>query len=379
MSTTDIQYQVKKAIDDVGATVAMFEKKFKNKLEDCADRIRDLETKTSRQRVMGGLSQEYVSHEDKSDIAAYIRGETKGMSSGSGVDGGWTVNPVLENSIGTIVRNGSALRELITLTPLDSGDSYEELISVTPVGAKWVGETESRPETPSPKLVKITTILHEQYAEPVISQRLVDDSDQAMVDFLTKECGTSFTEAEELALFYGSGVLQPMGLNSYPTNALSDPVREFGTIQHIPTGAAGDFGSTAPFDAINDIFYKLKAGYRKNAQWCCNSETALALSKIKDGDGNYLWSQGNTKDGTPTTLLGKPVVICETAPGIAADAKALWFGDWNSAFRGIERPGYKLLLDPFTNKPNIVVYVYRRMGLQLRDSNALKCLKFSLN
>ncbi|MGZ5052795.1 MAG: phage major capsid protein [Methylobacter sp.] len=367
-------------LEKQGRSFEEFRVKNDSRFKRLEDEITGILKKANRPNAGGSGSFRYEQvEESKSDLATLIRsrGEVKGMFSGSGPDGGWTVAPVLADGIGTIVRNASALRELVTFIPLESGDSYEEVISTTPVGAKWVGESESRQGTETPKLVKVTTELCEEYAEPVISQRLADDSGTAMVDFLVNESSISFAEAEELALFYGDGVNKPRGLDTIPTAATADIARAWGTIEHIPTGAAGAFAASNGFDAVKKVFYRLKAGYRKNAVWVCNSETALELSKLKDGQGNYLWDDGNVKDGTPPTLLGKPVVICETAPGIAADAKALWFGDWNQALRGIERPGNKVLLDPYTDKPNIVVYVYRRVGLQLRNSNAVKCLKFS--
>jgi HK97 family phage major capsid protein len=356
-----------------------FEKRMKQ-LDRLDKEVTELSKKANRQRFFGGGGSSEQLEESKSDLATLIRsrGEVKGMFSGSGPDGGWTVAPVLADGIGSIVRNNSVLRELITFIPIESGDSYEEVISTTPVGAKWVGETESRPGTATPKLVKITTELHEEYAEPVISQILADDSGTAMVDFLVNESSVSFAEAEELALFYGTGVNQPRGLNEYPTAATNDSARAWGTIEHIPTGADGSLGTTE-FDAIKTLFYRLRAGYRKNAVWVCNSETALELSKVKDTTDNYIWVDGGIKDGTPPTLLGRPVVICETAPSIGSGAKALWFGDFNQAMRGIERPGNKVLLDPYSDKPNVVVYVYRRVGFMLRNSNAVKCLKFSVD
>lgn len=177
--------------------------------------------KKNNRRNIGGGSYSGDQEESKSDLATMIRsrGEVKGMFSGSGPDGGWTVAPVLADGIGGIVRNASALRELVTFIPIDTGDSYEEVISVTPVGAKWVGETEARPGTDTPQLIKIVTSLHEEYAAPVISQRLADDSGTAMVDFLVNESSISFAEAEELALFYGIGVVSPRGLDTIPTAA----------------------------------------------------------------------------------------------------------------------------------------------------------------
>lgn len=354
-----------------------------NNINAVIDRLDKVEAAYNRTIFNGGATHSGDNHRyDKSGLAAFIRsrGEIKaGLTSDSDPDGGWMVIPVLDKNIGGIVRNISALRELVVFIPIESGGSYEEVISTTPVGAKWVGETEPRPATDTPRLAKVTTPLNEEYAEPVVSQKLADDTGTAMVDFLVNESGISFAEAEEAALFYGTGVNMPRGLDTYPTAATADSARAWGTIEHIPTGVAGAFAVTGAFDAVKKVFYRLRAGYRKNAVWVCNSETALELSKLKDGQGNYLWDDGNVKDGTPPTLLGKPVVICETTPSIAEDAKALWFGDWNQAMRGIERPGNKVLLDPYTDKPNLIVYLYRRVGFQMRNSNAVKCLKFAVS
>ncbi|MFZ2171448.1 MAG: phage major capsid protein [Methylococcaceae bacterium] len=327
----------------------------------------------------GSFSSSYQLDESKKSLADFIRsrGETKMMESAVGPSGGWSVNPVLAEGIGAIVRNTSALRQLVNFIQLDTGDSYEELLSISAVGADWVGERSDRPETASPNLVKVTTRLHELYANPVLTQRLADDSGTAMVDFLINETALSFAEAEELALFSGLGVISPRGLAMHPTAATADATRPFGTIEHIPTGVSGALHATTPMDAIKDMFFKLRAGYRTNAVWVCNSEIALLLSKVKDDTGNFLWDQGNIKENQPVTLLGKPVVICETSPAAAANSLSLWFGDWNQALRAIERPGNKVLLDPFSQKPNLQVYVYRRTGLSLRNSNALKVLKFA--
>ncbi|MFZ2171390.1 MAG: phage major capsid protein, partial [Methylococcaceae bacterium] len=153
--------------------------------------------------------------------------------------------------------------------------------------------------------------------------------------------------------------------------------RPWGTIEHVATGVSGALHATTPMDAIKDLFFKLRAGYRANASWVCSSEIALLLSKVKDDTGNFMWDQGDIKTGQPVTLLGKPVIICESCPTAAANSLSLWFGDWNQALRAIERAGNKVLIDPYSSKPDLQIYVYRRMGLQLRNSNALKVLKFA--
>jgi HK97 family phage major capsid protein len=356
-----------------------FEKRMKQ-LDRLDKEVAEMAKKANRKRFSGGGSG-YGDDlgESKSDLAAFLRGqETKGMNMGSGPDGGFLRIPYLQDSIGTIARNTSALRQLVTVTEMEYGSEYVEVISTTPTGVKWVGETESRDPLANPQLVQITTLLHEHYAQPVISQQLVDDSSLDLVDFLVRETSLSFSEAEELALFYGTGLKQPWGLDTIGTSTDNDSVRPWGTIQYTPSGADGAFSSTDPFDAIKKLFYSLRANYRNNAKWVCNSEMALELSKIKDGSGAfYLWDDSGVKNGSPATLLGRPVVISETAPDVASGSKSLWFGDWDQALRAVERPGNKLLLDPYSDKPNLRVYVYRRFGLGLRNSNAIKCLKLS--
>lgn len=368
-------------LKEQGQTFEEFTRKNDEKYKRLEDDFLEFAKKANRPNIGGSLSgssREMV--ESKNQLADYIRsrGETK-MNSQSGPDGGWAVQPALAAGIGTIVRQDSALRTLVNFTEIETGGSFEELVSIEPAAASWVGESQARPNTTSPKLAMITTPLHEVYANPTLTQKLADDPGVSMVDFLTNECGITFAEAEETALFLGSGVNQPLGLDKIATAATTDAAgtRPFGTIEHVVTGVSGAFNASFPFDAVKTIFYRLRSGYRSNASWVCNSETALALSTIKDGQGNFLWDEGNIQSGTPPTLLGKPVVIVETCPAIAANSKSLWFGDFRQALRAIERPGNKVLLDPFSDKPNLQVYVYRRIGLQLRNSNALKVLKFS--
>lgn len=261
--------------------------------------------------------------------------------------------------------------------PIGGGDSYEEMVSTSALGAAWVGESQARPETSGLALAKITTMLHESYAMPVLTQRLADDNSSNLVDFLVNEVSISFIEQEETALFSGNGTTEPLGLNGIVSVATADSTRAFGQIEFVKTGNSGAFLVANPLAAVKQLFYKLKSGYRKNAVWLMNSDTAYQLAALIGSTQESLWDQGNVANGTPPTLMGRPVVTCESCPSIGADTQAIWFWDFNRAFRGIEREGNKVLLDPYSDKPMLRVYIYRRLGFQLRDSNALKCLKFS--
>lgn len=70
----------------------------------------------------------------------------------------------------------------------------------------------------------------------------------------------------------------------------------------------------------------INAPYRKKAVWLINDSTVKAIRKLKDSQGQYLWQPGITI-GAPDLILGRPVNTSAFMPALAADAKAVAFGD----------------------------------------------------
>lgn len=147
------------------------------------------------------------------------------------------------------------------------------------------------------------------------------------------------------------------------------------SLQYVASGAVAAIDS----DDLIALFYALKAGYRSNATWLMNSATAQYVMSLKDSNGAYIWSHGDIVSDRPASLLGRPVAVFEELPDVAADSLSVWVGDLNAGVRFIQRPGINLLPDPFTSKPNILYYAYVRVGLQLRDSSAIKVLKTAVS
>ena len=53
------------------------------------------------------------------------------------------------------------------------------------------------------------------------------------------------------------------------------------------------------------------------------------------------------------------------------------FGDFEQAYIIFDRPGVRLMRDPFTSKPLVLFYAYPRVGGGLQNSEAIKLLKFA--
>ncbi len=81
-------------------------------------------------------------------------------------------------------------------------------------------------------------------------------------------------------------------------------------------------------------------------------ELSTNPSKLKDGNGQYLW-QPSIASGVPPTLLGYDVVIAEDMADIGAGNEPVAFGDFRQAYTIVDRIGVRVLRDPYTSKPNV--------------------------
>ncbi len=296
------------------------------------------------------------------------------MSTDSNPDGGYTVLPNMANEIRQRVFDISPVGRLARYYPLATGNSFEEPFDMDEVGAEWVGETQSRPALDTAQLAMFEVVLHEIYTSQHVTQRLLDDSNYNIGAWLEGKIATKFAIKEGAAFVSGDGVLKPRGLLTYPTDLASDKTRARDKIQHIVTGASGAFASSNPADALLNVVYSLRAPYRPNARWLMNLATAGVVRKFKDGQGNYLWTD-SVVTGQPATFAGFPVELDEEMPDIAANAFPVAFGDFRQAYTVVDRPGMKLLRDPFTAKPHVVFYAYRRVGGGVHNKEAIKLLK----
>ena len=80
------------------------------------------------------------------------------------------------------------------------------------------------------------------------------------------------------------------------------------------------------FDEVMDLFYSLRAPYRRNSVFIMNDSTVKALRKLKDGQGQYLWQPAVTA-ATPDTILNRPVYTSTFMPTLATGNKTILFGD----------------------------------------------------
>jgi len=192
--------------------------------------------------------------------------------------------------------------------------------------------------------------------------------------WLASEVGITFAEQEGAAFISGNGVRRPRGLLTYPT--VANASYDWGSIGYVVTGAAAAFATSNPADAMIDLYYALKAGYRNGATWLTSDAVMATIRKFKDGQGNYLWAPPTGVD-MPATILGKPVATDDNMPALGANAFPVAFGDFRRAYLILDRVGIRVLRDPYTSKPNVKFYTTKRVGGGLANFEAVKLLKCS--
>lgn len=103
-----------------------------------------------------------------------------------------------------------------------------------------------------------------------------------------------------------------------------------------------------------------------------NDRTALALKKLKDAYGNYLWNQVND------TILGKQVIISEYMPDIEVGTKPIAFGDFSYYWTVGRKPVLvRILLEKFVVYDQIGYLAFELLDGKLVRKEAIKVIQMA--
>lgn len=372
-------------VKDIQELAIDIKSKVDSKFQEYDDKLEGLKSEIETELVSlkrpGGSTSKASKSADKkakSALAGFIRKgdssglmelEQKAMSAGSDPDGGFAVPEYLERDIETLEHEVSAVMRLARMVDAQ-GSVYKKLVNKRGTASGWVGETDNRPETGTPEMAEVSIEVGEVYANPKLTQKLIDDAMFDAEAFISGEITEEFSDQLGVALISGDGVNKPKGILAHTITNESDDIRAFGSLQAVVT--AGVSGVTA--DDIKTMKSKLKAKYRAGAAWIMNESTALTLSIFKDGNGRYLW-QDSLHESEHDTLLGYPVYIDENMPDIANSAYPIAFGNFDRGYHIPRRLGVRLLRDPYTSKPYVNFYATRRIGGGIVNSEAIKLLE----
>ena len=156
-------------------------------------------------------------------------------------------------------------RNRITIVPTSS--DREIPIETTLGTAAWTAEEAAYNES-DPAFGKTTLSSHKLTRIVKVSEELVMDSVFNLMDYLARNFGKSFGNAEETAIVAGTGSGQPSGF-----------------VAAASTGATAAAVNAVTAGEIIDLYHSLSKPYRRNAMFSMADATMAAIRKLVDSTG----------------------------------------------------------------------------------------------
>lgn len=289
--------------------------------------------------------------------------------------GGYALPKEIADAITKQLVDISPIRSIARTVTVSTPD-YHEIVDLNGMGTEWLGEVDTHNQTNTPDLADVVPTFGELSAYPRATRQAISDLMFDVEAWLVARGAEAMAKAEGVAFISGNGTNKPTGFLAGPAPlSTADASRAFGTLQYVPSGQAAAL-ATAPWDNLKDVLYTLRAGYRQRASWVMNSLTMAAHAKVKDSTGQYLL-QPAVHQGDPDTMLGKPVVIAEDMPTVAANAFPIALGDFMAGYLIADIGTYWMLRDEITQPGYVKFPMSKRVGGKLLDTHAIKLVKIS--
>lgn len=196
-----------------------------------------------------------------------------------------------------------------------------------------------------------------------VSKELADDSILVMETVLGELLGERLGRLANAQLTTGTGSSAPNGIVT-------------------ATSAGKTAASTTVFtaDEIIDLEHSIDAAYRgaPSFGFMFHDTVLAAIRKLKDGQGNYLWTAGNYQQGVPATINGRRFYINNAmASAFTTGQKLILAGDFKKYFvRKVGAP----LIGAIQDKdfwPGFGIAGWIRFDGELMDAAAIKHLKLA--
>lgn len=228
----------------------------------------------------------------------------RALSKGTASAGGNAVPVSMVNAIDKALKFFAPIRGVCSTLVTDSGSDLD-YPRVTDVAnsASIVSEAGTIVVNADPTFSKVTMKAW-KYATTIVkvSLELLQDSAVDVEQLLGSLLGERMGRGQAAHFVTGSGSGQPQGLATAAT-----------------AGVNLASGNAITADKMIDLIYSVDRAYRDGASFLTHDETVAALVKLKDDNGQYLWSPG-LMAGEPDRFKNHPVIVSNditsiTTPG----------------------------------------------------------------
>lgn len=325
------------------------------------------------QEVADGVIQKQLESSFFGVDAARKELEIKTLIAGSNADGGFFIRPERSATMIQRIFETSPIRSIANIETTTS-DTMEFIIDDDEAtSGGWVGEIQARPETATPEIGMLTIPVHEQYAEPKATRKMLQDAGFDIESWLSRKVTSKMTRFENTAFVTGDGSQKPKGFLQLPAWAVNGTY-ERGNIEQINSGAAGAFTS----NGVKKLQNELIEAYQPNAVFGIKRASWEQIITLVDGNGQYLLEPRSLKTGDDLTLLGKRVIFMDDMPAIATDSLSMVYGDFGVGYTIVDRMGFFVIRDEVTDKRFVKFYTTKRTGAAPTSYESLKIQKLAV-
>lgn len=286
------------------------------------------------------------------------------MSTTSGSEGGYTVQPIVASTLIEALKDFGAMRRIASRLATTSG---ADLSYPSTNGTSEEGEiVEQNAQAGNADLSFGTVPLNTyKFSSKVIAIpiELLQDSNIDVVSLVHGRMRERIGRIQNRMFTVGTGVGQPFGEITAATVG--------------KVGAAGQV-TTITYDDLVDLVDSIDPAYSsENFKWQFNQALRRQLRKMKDSAGRPIWTpsydEGATA-GMPDLLLGHPVVLNNHMPSPGASAKSLSFGD-HSKYQirdAMDMTIFRFEDSAYLTKGQVGFLAWARAGGNLIDTNAVR-------
>lgn len=253
--------------------------------------------------------------------------EFRALSAGTDTEGGYLVTP--QTFIAQLIKavdNEVFIRRRATIIPVPTAQSLGvPTLDADPADADWTTELQTGSEDSTMAFGKRVLRPHPFAKRIKVSNDLLRKSLLPAESIVLQRLAYKFGVTEEQGFMTGSGVAKPLGVFVASADGIA-------TTRDVATG---NTTTAITFDGLINAKYSVKPQYWAKASWTFHRDTVKMITKLKDGDGQYLW-RPSVRDGEPDRVLGHPMDISEYAPstfttglyvGLFGDMSFYWIAD----------------------------------------------------
>lgn len=328
-------------------------------------------------------------HGYKSALESYLRAKgslddmdraaVKVLQEGADVSGGYLVpediiarliakEPTPTNVNGRVTRLTTS-RDRIVIPKVNYASAIDDAsgnLYPTPMRMNWTGEIPASSTTH-----RVTQPVFGQAAVPIytamlslpLTNDMVEDASYPIVSWVTNQFGILVDLGYDYYTIAGSGIGQPEGITVN------------GDVSTVVSGATAALTG----DGLINLAFALPPQYDQNAAFVCSKlSAALGISKLKDGNGRYLWGAGLQDSGIVPNikgrqLLGYDMLWNEFMPTVSVGNKAIIFGDLTGYYL-INRIGFsvQVLRELYAETNQILLLGRLRFGGKVIEDWKLK-------